>query len=158
VEANSLEGIISYLTQKHRGHVHDKGIVTITSKSVLSDDSENAGWNLADFTSHYGFITKSGPDQWVCWDFHESRIRPSHYTIRSKWLKSWVIESSLDHVNWTEIDREVNKCDMAYSPHEGSFVIANPAQWRTRPMRAPLLLQTRPNVVLPGAFCQATIT
>jgi hypothetical protein len=36
-EAKSLEGIISYLTRKHGGNVHDKGIVTITSKSVASD-------------------------------------------------------------------------------------------------------------------------
>jgi hypothetical protein len=32
--ANSLDGIVSYLTQKYRGNVHDKGIVTITSKSL----------------------------------------------------------------------------------------------------------------------------
>jgi hypothetical protein len=31
MEARSLDGIISYLTRKHGGNVHDKGIVTITS-------------------------------------------------------------------------------------------------------------------------------
>jgi hypothetical protein len=33
-DARSLEGIISFLTKKHGGNVHEKGIVTITSKSV----------------------------------------------------------------------------------------------------------------------------
>jgi hypothetical protein len=33
-EAKPLEGIISYLPRKHRGNFHEKGIVTITSKSV----------------------------------------------------------------------------------------------------------------------------
>jgi hypothetical protein len=36
--AESLEGIISYLTKKHGGNVHEKGIVTIASKSVYDDD------------------------------------------------------------------------------------------------------------------------
>jgi hypothetical protein len=39
-DAKSVEGIISYLTRKHGGNVHDKGIVTITSKSVHDDNSD----------------------------------------------------------------------------------------------------------------------
>jgi hypothetical protein len=35
--AKLLNGIISYLTKKYRGNVHEKGIVTITSKSVDGD-------------------------------------------------------------------------------------------------------------------------
>jgi hypothetical protein len=41
-EARSLEGIISYLTRKHGGNVHDKGIVTLTSKSVNNDNPKSA--------------------------------------------------------------------------------------------------------------------
>jgi hypothetical protein len=36
-EAKSVDGIISYLTRKHGGNVHGKGIATITSKSVMYD-------------------------------------------------------------------------------------------------------------------------
>jgi hypothetical protein len=36
-DAKSVEGIISYLTRKQGGNVHDEGIVTITSKSVYKD-------------------------------------------------------------------------------------------------------------------------
>jgi hypothetical protein len=50
-EAKSLEGIISYLTRKHGGNVPDRGIVTITSKSLYFGDVRN----LADFTACSSF-------------------------------------------------------------------------------------------------------
>jgi regulator of replication initiation timing len=107
-EENSLEGIISYLTKKHGGNVHAKGIVTITSKSV-DDDPKLAPKNVAELTSESGFMSKDEPGQWICWDFHEMRVRPTHYTIGS-WSKpkSWVVEGSLDGENWTEIHRTTN--------------------------------------------------
>jgi hypothetical protein len=37
-QAKAVDGIISYLTGKHGGNVHEKGIVTITSKSIYTDD------------------------------------------------------------------------------------------------------------------------
>jgi uncharacterized coiled-coil protein SlyX len=108
-EAKSLEGIISYLTRKHGGNVHDKRIVTITSKSVYQDKPGYAARNVSDLTSGSYFHSKDEPDEWVCWDFHEMRVRPTHYTITSQWLKSWVVESSLDGEAWTEIDRKTDK-------------------------------------------------
>jgi hypothetical protein len=49
-EAKSLEGILLYLTAKHGGHVHEKGIVRITSKSVWADHPRYLAKNAADFT------------------------------------------------------------------------------------------------------------
>jgi hypothetical protein len=37
-----MDGIISSLTRKHGGDVHDKGIITITSKSMI----QNPEWAL----------------------------------------------------------------------------------------------------------------
>jgi uncharacterized coiled-coil protein SlyX len=120
-EAKSVDGIISYLTRKHGGNVHDKGIVTITSKSVNDDDVPR---NVADLTSHSSFWSNYEPGQWICWDFHEMRVRPTHYTIRSDYIRSWVIESSLDGEAWTEIDRKtVNK---GYA----SFAVSKSAECR----------------------------
>jgi hypothetical protein len=110
-KAKSLDGIISYLTQKHGGNVHDKGIITLTSKSVLSHNPKCALRNVADLTSGSWFWSKDEPGQWVCWDFHEMRVRPTHYTIKGYCLKSWVIESSLDGEAWTEIDRKTDTQD-----------------------------------------------
>jgi hypothetical protein len=129
-EARSKDGIISYLTRKHRGNVHDKGIVTITSKSVLNDDPKLALRNLADLTHDSCFQSKNEPDQWVCWDFHEMRVRPTHYTIRTFGLKSWVVEGSLDGEAWTEIDRETDNVDFNRWGKTTSFAVSNSAECR----------------------------
>jgi hypothetical protein len=110
-EARSVDGIISYLTRKHGGNVHDKGIVTITSKSVYSRKLRQALRNVADLTSDWEFWSKNEPGQWICWDFHEMRVRPTHYTI-STWLsKLSLVESSLDRETWTEMNRKTNNYD-----------------------------------------------
>jgi hypothetical protein len=125
----SVKGIISYLTQKHGGNVHDKGIVTITSKSV---DPKYAVRNVADLTSGSEFWSRTEPGQWVCWDFHEMRVRPTHYTIDASWLKSWVVESSLDGEAWTEIDRKTDNQDFKKVSWTmtASFAVSNSAECR----------------------------
>jgi hypothetical protein len=93
--ANLFKGIISYHTRKHEGNVHDKGIVAIASKSISSGYVED----VADLSSDSYFMSSNEPDQWIRWDFHEIRVRPTDYTIRSCRLESWVVEGSLDFVN-----------------------------------------------------------
>jgi hypothetical protein len=106
-EGSALEGIISYLTEKHGGNVHEKGVVTITSKSV--DEEPEADPKLAaDLNSMSRFSSKGYPGQWICWDFHEMCVQPTHYTLYACSLKSWVVEGSNDGTNWTEIDRRTN--------------------------------------------------
>jgi hypothetical protein len=129
-EANSLDGIISYLTWKHGGNLHDQGIVAITSKSG-SYDNVWALRNVADLTSGLYFCSANEPGQWVCWDFHEMRVRPTHYTIRTWQLKSWVVEGSLDFVNWIEIDRQTNTEDSKFlMSRTASFAVSNSAECR----------------------------
>jgi hypothetical protein len=106
-KGNPLERIISYLTKKHGGNVHEKGIVTITSKSV-DDDPEFAPQNLADLTSESEFLSKKAPGQWVCWDFREMRVRPTHYTIGAFLMKWWIVEGSLDGESWTAMDQQTS--------------------------------------------------
>jgi hypothetical protein len=123
-ETNSLDGIISYLTRKHGGNVHDKGIVTLTSRSVVYDDASHALRNVANPTSDSYFCSKDEPGQWICWDFHEMRVLPTHYTITCRFLMSWVIESSLDGEAWTEIDRKTDNEDYA------TFTVSKSAECR----------------------------
>jgi hypothetical protein len=162
-EDKSLDGIIAYLTRRHGGNVHDKGIVTITSKSVNgntlmgfsfddavisdtasglqqvtvrpilvpSDGPADCGvQNVADLNPDSYFCSASGPNQWISWDFHELRIRPTHYTLSGGFLQSWVVESSLDGVNWTEIDRKTNYDDFDAWPWTASFAVLNSAESR----------------------------
>jgi hypothetical protein len=127
--ANSLDGIISHLTQKHGGNVQEKGIVTITSKSVINDDPKYALKKVADLTSDSDFWSNSEPGQWICWDFGEMRVRPTHYTIKAGSLKSWVVEGSLDGGSWTEIDRQTDNQDF-WDWRRASFAVSNPAEFR----------------------------
>jgi hypothetical protein len=56
------------------------------------------------------------------------RVRPTHYTIRSYSLKSWVVESSLDFVNWTEIDRKTDNMNFRHEWVTASFAVSNSAE------------------------------
>jgi hypothetical protein len=128
-EARSVDGIISYLTRKHGGNVHDKGIVTITSLSVYHDDPEYAVRNVADLESGSNFCSKRQPGQWICWDFRKLRVRPTHYTVKSPSLRSWVVESSVDGDAWTEIDRKMDNQDFK-NGGTASFAVSNSAECR----------------------------
>jgi hypothetical protein len=105
-EAKSLDGIISRLITKHGGNVAEHGIVEITSASCCgSMGPQHLAARLADLSTPAWFQSGDEPGQWVCWDFRDLRVRPTHYTICTPYLKSWVVESSQDGRSWTEIDR-----------------------------------------------------
>jgi hypothetical protein len=125
-EANSLDGIIFYLTRKHGGNVHENGIVTIPSKSVYKDKPSYAARNSADLTSESSFWSKNEPGQWVCWDFHEMRVRPTRYTIKAFYLKSWVVEGSLEVEAWTDIDWKTENEEF----YLATFAVSNSAECR----------------------------
>jgi hypothetical protein len=123
-----LDGIIWYLTKKHGANVHDKGIVTITSKSVLS--VHNGLNHVANLISDGFFVSRREPGQWVCWDFHERHVRPTHYTIDARDLQSWIVEGSLDGESWTEIDRQADNQDFRHDWNTVSFTVSTPAECR----------------------------
>jgi hypothetical protein len=37
------------------------------------------------------------------------RVCPDYYSSKSEYLKSWVVEVSLDGEAWTAIDQKINK-------------------------------------------------
>jgi hypothetical protein len=52
-------------------------------------------------------------NNWICYDFKEKRIVPTHYSIRTHGdyasdghLKSWLVETSADGKSWREVARE----------------------------------------------------
>jgi hypothetical protein len=128
-EGTSLEGIISYLTQRHGGNVHEKGVVIMTSKTACRDP-RYALKNAADLTSASHFMSRCIPGQWVCWDFRELRIRPTHYTIKSAWLTSWEVSGSLDGTTWTELDRQNEVTNFKDGFETASFAIATAVECR----------------------------
>jgi hypothetical protein len=122
-----LEGIIAYLTRKHGGNVHEKGIVTLTSKST----GFGGLTNVADLRDDSKFESADQPGQWICWDFGEMCIRPTGYTLRAYRLKSWVVEGSVNGETWTEIDRRMDNQDFDLpNTTTASFEAAEPAGYR----------------------------
>jgi hypothetical protein len=70
--------------------------VLITSKFVKNRNLNN----LADMKSVSEFRSEDAADQWVCWDFRKTRIRPTHDTIRSTQfypLKSWLRDGAVQN-------------------------------------------------------------
>jgi hypothetical protein len=115
-----LNGIISYLTARFGGNRYDRDrllSLAVVQRSIVKlgaqhDNSSGNEWALQyciDFApSARAFRSGSNADQWVRFDFTDFRIVPTHYTLRSYYLKSWVLEASLDGKTWTEIDRQTN--------------------------------------------------
>jgi hypothetical protein len=137
-------GIIAYLTRKCRGNVHHHHVVDVTCGSFeeetdaagQSDDAMEAAdlkavscfWsacrNQEDHISH----TRNN---WLCYDFKERRIVPTHYAIRTynfgsgnSHLKSWLVETSADGEHWREIAREEENEQLNGPNFTGTFTIA----------------------------------
>jgi hypothetical protein len=115
----NMNGIIAHLARENGENVHDKGAVTVTAKSVHEDPSFPGCYHprhLVTLDRLRQFMSADEPDQWICWDFHDIRIHPTHYEIQGPGggaaiMRSWVVESSTDGVEWVEIDRQIG--DMA---------------------------------------------
>jgi hypothetical protein len=122
----SNDGIISYLAKKCGGNVHDQGVVSITSKSV---DPRYVLKDIADLDSHSGFCSRNETGQWVCWEFRAAIVRPTRYEIWALYLKSWVVEGSMNGESWTEIDRQTNNQNFK-KWNAASFAVSNPADCR----------------------------
>jgi hypothetical protein len=128
-DTDPLNGIIAYLTHKQEGNVCEKGVVSITSKSVWKGDPGH----IADLNEDSFFFSLEGHHQWVQWDFREMRIVPTHYSIRggaSGNLKSWMIETSLDGTSSTEVDRQTNNRDLIKGGSIHTFPVTKPSQVR----------------------------
>jgi hypothetical protein len=126
-----LGGIISHLTREHKGNVHDVGVVNVTASSQYG--SIYSPKNAADMTENCCFGTQNAANGWLCYDFKDFLIQPTHYSIRSwhkNWttgvdLVSWVIEISNDSSTWKEIDRHDN--DRTFLKGAvGSFAVPKP--------------------------------
>jgi hypothetical protein len=52
------------------------------------------------------------PNQWLCYDFKDRKVRPTRYSIHAHssgyYLRSWIFEGSMDGSRWTELDCHTN--------------------------------------------------
>jgi hypothetical protein len=108
-----LCGIISYLSKKRGGNVHDQGVVDITASSV---NGSYVFKNAADLENRNSFFQSTNmSNSWLCYDFKSMDITPTHYSIQSypngssgNHPRNWCLEVSNDKETWTSIDL---RCD-----------------------------------------------
>jgi hypothetical protein len=145
-----LDGVIAYLTRSCGGNVHDKGVVAVTSSPPKFATAQCMAKNAVDlrknscFYSDYRLAAKADipheKNNWLCYDFRQRRIIPSHYAIRSQFdghvdwytLKNWVVEVSVDGQTWVAIDwrennqelnnRNVTRTFMVTKSKDGIFI------------------------------------
>jgi hypothetical protein len=138
------DGIIAHLTRECGGNVHDRHVVEITSgafeKEIHGTNPKYAAKDVADletdsdFFSAYREKKKDIPhtrNNWICYNFKERMIAPTHYTIRTNnrgpggpHMKSWLVETSEDGESWREVDREENSNQLNGPFFTGTFAIA----------------------------------
>jgi hypothetical protein len=109
-----FEGLICFLRECCGGNPVDKGIMCATG-NTYSSSSVVQPKNAVDFDTDSRFYSQGETNQWLCYDFTNMRIAPTHYIVRSNGnptgnnhLRSWVIEGSEDQVQWVELDQRNN--------------------------------------------------
>ena len=124
-KAKPLDGIITYLTHKCGGNVHENDVVEVKGSSVYeSGGIEHAAKNAVDLGSDSSFQSKDQSKSWIRYDFKNFGVMLTSYSIRtaaSGAPKSWVLEVSNDSEGpWEEVDRRGNNGDL-----KGQYVTAN---------------------------------
>jgi hypothetical protein len=140
------DGIVAHLSRRCGGNVHDRELVGITSSDPAHDDLCCAAKNAADMETDVCFISAerdckedipNSRNNWICYDFRDKRIVPTHYAIRS-WRvmsggshpKSWIVETSEDGESWKEIDRREDSDKLNDAQVVGVFEVRDARECR----------------------------
>jgi hypothetical protein len=109
-----LNGIIARLSRECGGNVHRCGIVNVTASGVC--DAADLPENAVDLGTPSTFQSTRDKPSWLCYDFRDKVVRPTHYTIRSQPdgavgycnLRYWKIDGSNDQTHWQVLDQQKN--------------------------------------------------
>ena len=116
-----FEGILNYLRQISNGKIYNEvGITASTYQNTREPQ------NVIIFEDqNKEFYTENSTNSWICFDFKERRVIPTHYTLKGHSYgengdhpKTWVIEGSKDNSKWEVIDEQKN-CNFL----NGSFYV-----------------------------------
>jgi hypothetical protein len=105
------DGIIAYLTRECGGNVHDRGVIEVTGSDVHANHLPR---DVVDLTVHNCFHSPNQPDQWICYNFKDRRIRLTNYSIAAQgnwYLRSWIVEGSVDGHAWICLDEQKDNTD-----------------------------------------------
>jgi hypothetical protein len=132
--SSPFDGIISYLTSKHGGNIHDRGIVCVRQSSEYDSTGHYAAKNCIDLNSSSFTITGNEPNQWLSIDFKEMRVKATHYSIRTRkdlganshTPRSWTIEVSEDGELWQEVDKKIDRMELNGGNLSNTYAILKP--------------------------------
>jgi hypothetical protein len=107
-------------------------------------DSDRPPRNIVDLADphHYYHSDLDTVFQWVCYDFMNNRVTPTHYSLQSRhdyrsdaagaFLTSWVVEGSVSGAanSWFELDRRDNSQELFGLGYAATFEIAHPRECR----------------------------
>lgn len=134
-----FEGIISFL--KKSSNIKDE--VNITSSS----NNNEKGFNLHTFINYENtskwFCTRNEQNSWICFEFINHQIIPTHYSIKSHNNggkgdfdpKSWVIEGSTNSKDWINLSEEQNTEILDGRNIAHTFPIRNQSQQKIKFIR-----------------------
>jgi hypothetical protein len=129
-EGAPLDGVIAHLTRTAGGNVHEKGVVEVAASSSKWNGPHTSVADLEQ-TDNF-FLSEDEPDQWIAYRFKNAQVAITHYSVTSAitrgWyeLKNWVLEGSVDGVNWAEIDKRVAETRLLEPKTTVTFAVANP--------------------------------
>lgn len=112
---NPFSGIFDALSKQYKGNICVKNIISIDGN--IFDGSPPTS-SIVDF-NHKGlcYNSKNQPNSYICFDFKNSSISVSSYTIKSSnhtspdYLQTWVLEGSNNKKEWITLDMHENdKC------------------------------------------------
>jgi hypothetical protein len=124
-----LNGIIAHLTRT----TDFSEALRITGHEPVNAGASWAAANAADLENMSVFCSIAAPDQWLCYDFGNRLIIPTHYTLRGgngSWagrLTKWVLEGAMDE-EWTQLDWRAEFTTVG--PEPIVFQVAQPAACR----------------------------
>jgi hypothetical protein len=158
-EIDVPDGIIAHLTRERGGNVHDCGVVDVTCGS-FEKETQGANPHSGAYDNQPKFAAKNAADletpsifgsacrrsseeishtrnNWLCYDFKERRIVPTHYAIRTNdygpgraHLKSWLVETSVDGASWREVAREADSSQLNGKWFTRTFAVAGGGECR----------------------------
>ena len=105
-----FDGIINYLRKQTNNQIENE--IKITASSIYDNDVNNYGpYNSIQYENQKFFATGHYPNSWICFEFKNHQIIPTHYTIRSYndgcyAPINYKIEVSNDNSTWYEIDKQ----------------------------------------------------
>lgn len=129
--SNSFKGIIYHLGKGNPKSVIDNNIVNVTASSFISNGQTNQPQNIADFERNdFKFYSINEKNSWICYDFIDKKVKPSHYSIRStSWsynvdhLQNWCIEGSNNGKKWNVLSKIRNEKTLIFPNAYNSFQV-----------------------------------